>query len=276
MATVGFAAAALPAQSSLQAQSAISAASSTRSQAPVVRSRASARPASATLSAFKATSTWFGHELQHRLAHPRARPSAHVHRISCEAEEPQAPAPEPPAPKTARQRAVEELDVESLSALLEKASKKEEDEKESAGRVRLQLSPEDQKIRDEMKPYTPRPKRARRRTAQPTGPAPPASQTLAGSAMAGGISVGFYYALSAVATAFATKPVLSDNYVVIRMAGTLRSFVVGLMAMGMGVFGAAAIGLFLLALQTALRGQQAAPSAPPAEGAAGSADAKEQ
>eukprot|EP00741_Cyanophora_paradoxa_P003926 tig00000737_g3819.t1 len=259
MATVGFAAAALPAQSSLQAQSAISAASSTRSQAPVVRSRASARPASATLSAFKATST-----------------CAHVHRISCEAEEPQAPAPEPPAPKTARQRAVEELDVESLSALLEKASKKEEDEKESAGRVRLQLSPEDQKIRDEMKPYTPRPKRARRRTAQPTGPAPPASQTLAGSAMAGGISVGFYYALSAVATAFATKPVLSDNYVVIRMAGTLRSFVVGLMAMGMGVFGAAAIGLFLLALQTALRGQQAAPSAPPAEGAAGSADAKEQ
>jgi hypothetical protein len=67
--------------------------------------------------------------------------------------------------------------------------------------------------------------------------------------MAGTIALLFYKMLTAIATTFANKPVVSDNITVVNLSAAVRTLVLGTIALGTGVFGMAAIGLFLLGLQ---------------------------
>lgn len=70
-----------------------------------------------------------------------------------------------------------------------------------------------------------------------------------GSLIAGTMALLFYKMLSAIATTFANKPVVSDNITVINLSAAVRTLVLGTIALGTGVFGMAAIGLLLLGLQ---------------------------
>lgn len=70
-----------------------------------------------------------------------------------------------------------------------------------------------------------------------------------GSGIASGLAILMYRMLSSIALTFAHKPVTSDNITVINLSAAVRTLVMGIVALGTGVFGIAAIGLLLLALQ---------------------------
>ncbi|MFH7242284.1 MAG: DUF3082 domain-containing protein [Spirulina sp.] len=70
-----------------------------------------------------------------------------------------------------------------------------------------------------------------------------------GSFMAGTIALLAYRLMVGIATTFAAKPIVSDNPAVMNIASAVRTLVVGMVALGAGVFGMAALGLFLLGLQ---------------------------
>lgn len=70
-----------------------------------------------------------------------------------------------------------------------------------------------------------------------------------GSLIAGTMAILFYKMLNAIATTFANKPVVSDNVTVINLSAAVRTLVLGVIALGTGVFAMAAIGLLLLGLQ---------------------------
>lgn len=82
-----------------------------------------------------------------------------------------------------------------------------------------------------------------------------------GSLIAGTMALLFYKMLTAIATTFANKPVVSDNTTVVNISAAVRTLVMGMIALGSGVFGMAAIGLLLLGFQMIskrLKGEQAA------------------
>ncbi|MEL6326279.1 MAG: DUF3082 domain-containing protein [Cyanobacteria bacterium J06626_23] len=81
-----------------------------------------------------------------------------------------------------------------------------------------------------------------------------------GSLLAGSLGLLLYRMTIAIATTFANKPVTSDNPTVISISGAVRTLVTGMVALGAGVFGIAALGLFLLGIQILfkrLRGEEA-------------------
>ncbi|MEO0757138.1 MAG: DUF3082 domain-containing protein [Cyanobacteria bacterium J06648_16] len=81
-----------------------------------------------------------------------------------------------------------------------------------------------------------------------------------GSLVAGSLGLLLYRMTIAIATTFANKPVTSDNPTVISLSSAVRTLVTGMVALGAGVFGIAALGLFLLGIQILfkrLRGEEA-------------------
>lgn len=74
-----------------------------------------------------------------------------------------------------------------------------------------------------------------------------------GAFVAGTIAVLAYRMTIAIATTFANKPIVSDNPAVMNIASAVRTLVVGMVALGSGVFGLAALGLFLLGIQLTVR-----------------------
>jgi hypothetical protein len=70
-----------------------------------------------------------------------------------------------------------------------------------------------------------------------------------GSFMAGTIALLAYRLMVGIATTFAAKPILSNNPATMTIAAAVRTLVVGMVALGAGVFGMAALGLFLLGIQ---------------------------
>jgi len=70
-----------------------------------------------------------------------------------------------------------------------------------------------------------------------------------GSFMAGTIALLAYRLMVGIAITFAAKPILSDNPATMNIAAAVRTLVVGMVALGAGVFGMAALGLFLLGIQ---------------------------
>ncbi|NMG07391.1 DUF3082 domain-containing protein [Brasilonema sp. UFV-L1] len=70
-----------------------------------------------------------------------------------------------------------------------------------------------------------------------------------GAMISGALAYGVYSLMIATATTFATKPIHSDNVIVLKIASAVRTLVVGMMALGSGVFGIVAIGLLALAVQ---------------------------
>jgi hypothetical protein len=70
-----------------------------------------------------------------------------------------------------------------------------------------------------------------------------------GAFVAGTIALLAYRLTTSIATTFANKPIVSDNPAVINIASAVRTLVVGMVALGSGVFGLAALGLLLLGIQ---------------------------
>lgn len=107
--------------------------------------------------------------------------------------------------------------------------------------------------------------------ASPNDSQPPTSEpyslqrvlrAFTGSLMAGTIAILFYKMLTAVAASFAAKPITSDNVTVIKLSAAVRTLVMGVIALGTGVFAMAALGLSLLGLQMIWRRLTGDTSAP--------------
>lgn len=83
----------------------------------------------------------------------------------------------------------------------------------------------------------------------PISPTAKILKCFSGSFMAGTIALLAYRLMVSIATTFAAKPIVSDNPAVMNLASAVRTLVVGMVALGAGVFGMAALGLFLLGWQ---------------------------
>ncbi len=77
---------------------------------------------------------------------------------------------------------------------------------------------------------------------------------LLGAVISGALGTGLYFLTYNIATTFATKPIVSDNQLVLRIASAVRTLVVGVASLGTFVFGFVTLGLILLALQLTIQG----------------------
>lgn len=98
-------------------------------------------------------------------------------------------------------------------------------------------------------------------SASETQPLPGPFRCFSGSLVAGAIAFACYKLTVSIATTFATKPIHSDNTTVLNIASAVRTLVVGVVALGAGVFGFAAFGLLALGIQVAI--QRLSQSHPP-------------
>ena len=73
------------------------------------------------------------------------------------------------------------------------------------------------------------------------------------SAIAGIIAFGSYSLLQSIVQTYGTKPITSHNPVVIDLTTAVRTMVMGIVALGTGVFSLAAVGLFLLGVQVTIQ-----------------------
>ena len=87
-------------------------------------------------------------------------------------------------------------------------------------------------------------------TSNPPPPTP--LRCILGSGVAGGLAFLIWQLTQSIALSFARTPIVSDNRIVVRMSTAIRTLVVGMSAMGTGIFALACVGLFALALQTLL------------------------
>ena len=70
-----------------------------------------------------------------------------------------------------------------------------------------------------------------------------------GGLFSGTLAILMYRMMVSIGTVFANKPVVSDNITVLKISVAVRTLVVGMVALGAGVFGLAAVGLCGLGLQ---------------------------
>jgi Protein of unknown function (DUF3082) len=75
---------------------------------------------------------------------------------------------------------------------------------------------------------------------------------LLGSIVAGGIASLIWQLTQSIAISFARTPIVSDNRIVVRMSTAVRTLVVGMSALGTGIFALACVGLFALGIQILL------------------------
>ncbi|WP_392535830.1 DUF3082 domain-containing protein [Nostoc sp. C117] len=78
-------------------------------------------------------------------------------------------------------------------------------------------------------------------------------RSITGAVISGGMAFAMYSLMIAIATNFAAKPIYSVNPLVIKIASAVRTLVVGVVALGSGIFGIVTIGLLALALQLLLQ-----------------------
>lgn len=76
---------------------------------------------------------------------------------------------------------------------------------------------------------------------------------LLGAIVAGVLAIALYKMTLSIAHSFATKPIHSDNYIVHRISAAVRTLVVGMSALGTGVFGFASLGLLGLGIQVGIQ-----------------------
>lgn len=67
--------------------------------------------------------------------------------------------------------------------------------------------------------------------------------------MSATLSLLAYRLAASIAATFANKPVVSDNPAVVNISAAVRTLVSGLVALGAGVFGVAALGLLALGIK---------------------------
>ncbi|MBE9052972.1 DUF3082 domain-containing protein [Nostocales cyanobacterium LEGE 11386] len=86
--------------------------------------------------------------------------------------------------------------------------------------------------------------------SETTAQVPPTPlRCIVGGIFSGGLGFAMYSLMIAIATTFATKPIHSDNPMVVNIGSAVRTLVVGVVALGTGIFGIVAIGLLALAIQ---------------------------
>lgn len=85
---------------------------------------------------------------------------------------------------------------------------------------------------------------------------------LSGALIAGGIAIALYSLTISIAQTFATKPIQSDNPTVVNIASAVRTLVVGMSALGTGIFGLVALGLVALAIQILIQQLTKRPASP--------------
>lgn len=76
---------------------------------------------------------------------------------------------------------------------------------------------------------------------------------LIGAAMSGGLGFVAYKLMVSIATTFANKPVTSDNPMVVSLSSAVRTLVVGVVALGTGIFGIVGLGLLALTVQLLIK-----------------------
>mgnify|MGYP004487365879 CR=1 FL=1 len=72
---------------------------------------------------------------------------------------------------------------------------------------------------------------------------------ITGAVISGGLGYALYSLMIAIATTFATKPIHSDNPMVVNIGSAVRTLVVGVTALGTAIFGIVALGLLALGVQ---------------------------
>jgi Protein of unknown function (DUF3082) len=80
---------------------------------------------------------------------------------------------------------------------------------------------------------------------EPTSPL----RCVTGAVMSGGMGYALSLVMISIATNFAQRPVHSSNQIVINISSAVRTLVVGVFALGTGIFGIVALGLLALAVQ---------------------------
>lgn len=86
-------------------------------------------------------------------------------------------------------------------------------------------------------------------SVEPRQVPPTPLRCLLGSTISGALAWGLYLLTSSIALTFASKPVLSDKAIVMRIASAVRTLVLGVASLGTFIFAFVAIGLVLLAIQ---------------------------
>ncbi|NJL84585.1 MAG: DUF3082 domain-containing protein [Chloroflexaceae bacterium] len=89
-------------------------------------------------------------------------------------------------------------------------------------------------------------------TPNPQPDANPWRYLLAGL-ISGSFGVACYFLTTAVSQTFASKPIAFSNYVAVNIAIAVRTLVIGIMALGTGVFGLVGLGLIALTGQVLLQ-----------------------
>ena len=74
-------------------------------------------------------------------------------------------------------------------------------------------------------------------------------QCLQGATISGALAVALYYLMSAIASVYANKPINFTSPIAINIAIAVRTLVVGIAALGTGVFAIVSIGLIALGIQ---------------------------
>ena len=75
-----------------------------------------------------------------------------------------------------------------------------------------------------------------------------------GALLSGSLGFAFYWMTSTMAQVYANKPVTSSNPIVINISVAVRTIVVGLIALGAGVFCFVALGMIALGVQLFIQG----------------------
>lgn len=83
-----------------------------------------------------------------------------------------------------------------------------------------------------------------------------------GAVIAGIMAFGMYRMSHAIALSFAAHKIQSDNFIVQRISAAVRTLVIGMTTLGMGVSGIAALGLFALSIQLIIQ-RNNQPTLPP-------------
>lgn len=74
-----------------------------------------------------------------------------------------------------------------------------------------------------------------------------------GTVLSGALAFGLYTLMSSIVQTYATKPVIADSIIVLRLTVAVRTLVIGVAALGAGVFAFVALGLMLLGIQLTIQ-----------------------
>ncbi|ACK65675.1 conserved hypothetical protein [Rippkaea orientalis PCC 8801] len=78
---------------------------------------------------------------------------------------------------------------------------------------------------------------------------------LIGSTISGTLAIALYSLTASIFHSFATKPLTSNNALVLRIGSLVRTLVMGVASLGTFIFAFVAFGLILLAIQLSFQGK---------------------